>query len=116
MKIAIYYNQIVFLKKRPLDVIKKDDKLYVFKRKCVVEGCMKESRRAGFCESHSSSYYMGKRDKDGKPLYERKYYDYSKDKCKVPGCNHIQKNKRLVKGMCLYHYNKQRKEKITASS
>lgn len=82
-----------------------EGKQHIFRRKCVVEDCLEESRRAGFCKRHSSSYYQGKRNKDGTPTYERQYYNYKKDKCKVEGCNHIQKNKRLVKGFCLYHYN-----------
>jgi hypothetical protein len=92
-------------KKRPLDIFYVDGKQYIFRRKCVVEDCLKESRSGGFCEQHRSSFYMGNRNRDGTPTYERKYYNYKKDKCKVEGCNHIQKNKRLVKGFCLYHYN-----------
>ena len=90
-------------KKRSIEVHVIDGQQHVFRRKCVVEGCLKESRRAGFCTQHSSSYYQGKRKKDGTPTYERKYYDYKKDKCKIDGCP--AKLGRLVKGFCLYHYN-----------
>ena len=89
--------------KKPLDVLYIDGKQYVFRNKCRIKTCLKESRRNNLCQGHSSSYKAGKIDYDGNPLYERRYYDLSKDKCKVKDCNF--KTKRMVKGFCLYHYN-----------
>lgn len=94
-------------KKKP-EMVVVDGQVHIFKKKCSVTDCLKEARRNGLCSGHSSSFREGRIDKTGNPLYERKYYDYDKDKCSVEGCT---KNaKKLVKGMCKYHYNKQRKE------
>lgn len=82
-------------------------KTHIFKRKCKIEECLKESRRNGFCGSHSSSFYAGKKDAEGKPLYDRQYYT-EHTVCKVKDCT-IKNPKRFSKGFCLYHYERYRK-------
>lgn len=90
-------------KKPKMSAVTVDGKTHVFKNKCRISKCLKEARRNGLCEGHSSSFKANKIDINGNPLYDKMYYDYTKDRCKIKECS---QDSRLIRGFCKHHYQK----------